>query len=627
MELTLAPNRLYQQSQTISLSKVTTLIGENGSGKSSILQSIFSQKLSQKEYIDKKIVCFSSGQNEKFSNEFLRHIRKTNSDENNLQFSCFYFDKSWSRLLIFLATALKKNGKVREFLTSAGYADEVDDLDSTTTLKIAFRLDSQYVKQVEDALSREARGDMGTIRQTAFHRTLESFIENCVRQRYDFDVPIKKEIFEIYPKDLLEISFDTERLEDGDESISKFDPEIGFFIRASHNLNFLDKEASSLILKNKNNDMPLELGDLSDGEFQILFLYAIMDLFDSEDTLFIFDEADSHLHFENVKKFWDSLKQIKGNTISTTHLLDSIYCVGVENIRVLNKGKVYLPSDSNELIKRLAQLSNIKKSEFRALTYYEKIVLIDDLNDWYIFRELYKKSKQTFGVPDQYFDELFDQVAAVKVNSGWNTHNCKFAESKLGWVQNFTKFCEGLDIKTREIFLLCDRDNLPIDGIGTEEFPLKVQGIKFNTDNIFKVHVLSWRRREIKHYLLSRSALGECVAVLNNHNFPESAHLQKLHNGDYLLERCGKEYNIFLETKEIKKGTVTTLETKPAYNNYLASLPSDFVKNILSPFVEEVEQEPYGFNRGMFQEYISNIDHREISEDITNMYNFIIGKL
>ena len=56
MELTLAPNRLYQQSQTINLSKVTTLIGENGSGKSSILQSIFSQKLSQKEYIDKKIV-------------------------------------------------------------------------------------------------------------------------------------------------------------------------------------------------------------------------------------------------------------------------------------------------------------------------------------------------------------------------------------------------------------------------------------------------------------------------------------------------------------------------------------------------------------------------------------------
>ncbi|ENM3806578.1 ATP-binding protein [Vibrio cholerae] len=627
MELTLAPNRLYQQPQTINLSKVTTLIGENGSGKSSILQSIFSQKLSQKEYIDKKIVCFSSGHNERFSNEFSHHLRRTNSDENNLQFSCFYFDKSWSRLLIFLATALKKNGKVREFLISSGYADEVDGLDNTTALKIAFRLDSQYVKKVEDALSREAHGDIDTIRQTAFHRSLESFIENCINQRYDFDVPIKKEIFEIYPENLLDVSFDTERLEDGEELISRFDPEIGFFIRACHNSNFLDKEASSLVFKSKSDDKPLELGDLSDGEFQILFLYAIVDLFDSDDTLFIFDEADSHLHYENVKKFWDSLKQIKGNTITTTHLLDSIYCVGVENIRVLNKGKVHLPSNSNELIKRLSQLSNIKKSEFKALTYYKKIVLIDDLNDWYIFRELYKKSKQSFGFPDEHFDEKFDQIAVVKVNSGWNTHNCKFAESKLNWVQNFMKFCEGLDIKTTDIFLLCDRDNLPIDGIGTEEFSLKVQGIKVNTGNALKVHVLSWRRREIKHYLLSNSALNACVAALNNHKLPESAHLQKFHNGDYLLEQCDKGFQVLYETKEVKKGKEITFETKPVYNNYLASLPSDFVKNILSPFIEEVEEEPYGFNREMFQEYISHIDHSEISEDITNMYNFIIGKL
>ncbi|WP_440905306.1 AAA family ATPase [Catenovulum sp. SX2] len=627
MELTLAPNPLHQQPQTISLSKVTTLIGENGSGKSSILQSIFSQKLTQKKYIDKKIVCFSSGQNEKFSNEFLRHIKKTNANENNLQFSCFYFDKSWSKLLIFLATALKKGGKVREFLTSAGYADEVEGLDDTTTLKIAFRLDSQYVRQVDEALNREARGDIDTIRQTAFHRTLESFIENCIRDKYDFDVPIKKDIFEIYPENLLEVSFDTERLEDGEDLVSRFDPEIGFFIRASHNSSFLDKEASSLIFKNKNDDNPIELGDLSDGEFQLLFLYAIIDLFDSSDTLFIFDEADSHLHFANVKKFWDSLKKIKGNTISTTHLLDSIYCVGVENVRILNKGKVHLPSESNELINRLSQLSNIKKSEFRALTYYKKIVLIDDLNDWYIFRELYKKSKQAFGVPNEYFDELFDQVAVVKVNSGWNTHNCKFAESKLGWVQNFMKFCEGLDIKTTEIFLLCDRDNLPIDGIGTEEFSLKVQGIKVNTGNALKVHVLSWRRREIKHYLLSNSALGECVAALNNHNLPESAHLQQFHNGDYLLEKCDNHFNVLHETREIKKGKESNFEAKPVYNNYLASLPSDFVKNILSPFIEEVEEEPYGFNIEMFQEYISHIAPTEISEDITNMYNFIIGKL
>ena len=129
MELNLTPNVLFDQPQTISLSKVTTLIGENGSGKSSVLQSIFNQKLSNENYIEQKIVCFSSGQNEKFSNEFSRHLIQTRADENNLQFSCFYFDKSWSKLLIFLATVLKRRGKVRKFLVDSGYADEVDSLE------------------------------------------------------------------------------------------------------------------------------------------------------------------------------------------------------------------------------------------------------------------------------------------------------------------------------------------------------------------------------------------------------------------------------------------------------------------------------------------------------------------
>lgn len=620
MELTLVPNPLHDQPQKIALNKVTTLIGENGSGKSSVLQSIFTQKLSKNDYIAQKVVCFSSGQNEKFSNEFLRYLRKTKSEENNLQFSCFYFDKSWSRLLIFLSTTLKQKGKVRQFLIEAGYADEIDGLDKSSTLKIFFRVESQYVRQVEEALSREARGDLDTVRQTAFHRTLESFIENCIQRRYDFDEPIKKNLFNVLPENLLSVSFDTERLEEGDKVEPKFDPEIGFFIRACHNANFLDRDACSLLLKNG-----LELGDLSDGEFQILFLYAIIDLFDSEDTLFIFDEADSHLHFKNVEKFWSCLKQTKGKSLSTTHLLDSIYCVGVENIRILNRGKVYLPSNSNELIGRLSQLSNIKKSEFKALTYYEKIVLIDDLNDWFIFKELFKHSRKNTGFPNEYYDEKFDQIAVRKVFSSWDTHNSKFAESKLGWVQSFVKFCEGLDIKTKEIFLICDRDNLPIEGIGTAESPLLVQGIKVSNCNNIKVHVLSWRRREIKHYLLSYSALGECIAVLNNNKLPEAAHLQQNFNGDDLLENNNGIYQPILELKEIEKGKEKYFTYISPYNHYLASLPSEFVKNILSPFIE-IEEAPFGFNREMFFEYISNIEPCEISEDITKMYEFIIGK-
>ncbi len=235
------------------------------------------------------------------------------------------------------------------------------------------------------------------------------------------------------------------------------------------------------------------------------------------------------------------------------------------------------------------------------------------------------------GFPDEYYDEKydpeFDQIAVRKVNSSWDTHNSKFAESKLAWVQEFITFCDGLDIKTKEIFLICDRDNLPIDGIGTDESPLLVQGIKVSNSNSIKVHVLSWRRREIKHYLLSYSALGDCIAALNNPKLPEAAHLRQNFNGDYLLENKKGVYQPILEQKEIKKGKNKQLINVYPYNNYLASLSSEFVKNILSPFLEETEEAPYGFNREMFFEYISNIEPDEISEDINYMYNFIIGKL
>lgn len=65
MELSLSPNGLCSQNQTIQLNKINTLIGENGSGKSCILQSIFEKGLSREALTKNQVVCFSSGQNER----------------------------------------------------------------------------------------------------------------------------------------------------------------------------------------------------------------------------------------------------------------------------------------------------------------------------------------------------------------------------------------------------------------------------------------------------------------------------------------------------------------------------------------------------------------------------------
>src|SRR5690606_34087555 len=192
MNLALAPNPLYPQSQSLIFDKVATLIGENGSGKSTILGSIFEQRLANEAHQNLNIVCFSSGQNENYSSKFSRYLRRERQ-VSGLSLECVYFDKSWSKLLIFLATATKRQGRVRSFLRERNYVQEsqLGD-DESTTFKTAFRVDRNYANQVQAALLREEAGEVDTIRATPYFRTLDSFISNLISNDYDFSHALNK---------------------------------------------------------------------------------------------------------------------------------------------------------------------------------------------------------------------------------------------------------------------------------------------------------------------------------------------------------------------------------------------------------------------------------------------------
>jgi len=114
MELTIQPNKLHEAEQTVAVdNNILTLIGENGCGKSAILESVFRQYL---ENTDISLVCFSSGQNESFSNlysDYIKNSRKVKfeakPDQLKIDFiNSFYFDYDWSKFLIFFSSALKK---------------------------------------------------------------------------------------------------------------------------------------------------------------------------------------------------------------------------------------------------------------------------------------------------------------------------------------------------------------------------------------------------------------------------------------------------------------------------------------------------------------------------------------
>jgi predicted ATPase len=69
MTINIPAYKYIQNEQNINFSdrNICTLIGENGSGKSTILESIFNKYI---EEDDKKVICFTSGQNELFYSIF-----------------------------------------------------------------------------------------------------------------------------------------------------------------------------------------------------------------------------------------------------------------------------------------------------------------------------------------------------------------------------------------------------------------------------------------------------------------------------------------------------------------------------------------------------------------------------
>jgi ABC-type multidrug transport system ATPase subunit len=593
MDLTIAPNPLYNDQQTLNFDKIATLIGENGSGKSCILQAIFATKLSKNDFDGLRLVCFSSGQNENFSQGFSNYLNKERRAGRSLNLDCFYYDKSWSKLLIFLATCLYSDGRVRQFLRDGDYVDEeevsdgrLDDI--STTLNVKFKVAKQYVHRVEEALKKEESGlETDTLRSTPYFRSLMSFIATNIDPGYDFDKPLPKKPVALTSDTLFAASYSSSRPgqddEEGEIPAQKIEdnPTVSFFTQAADNNYFIDRTNLKLILKGG-----LELDQLSDGEYQLLFLYALIDLFDDEKTLFLLDEADSHLHYQNIDRLWRILNKLKGQTITTTHLLDSITANDFHAIKVVEKGRIRDDDKLKQLIDRLSILSRATSVEYEVCAKIPHMALLDDYNDWDIFLRLAARKGLDIS--------LLDSVYAFKKTSSCSNHNEPFGKSKIQWTENLSKV--ECALATAHVFLICDRDEAILDIDPTTG--VKVRGTQYrNQINAINwpgganvsVYLLAWKRREIKNYLLSHTALNHHgkLAEINSATLAQADHLAANNPGD--------------------NDGVRRLE----------------VKNTVDPLINAAD----GLCRQKLQNYIDLIPPAEISEDIENMYNFIVSKL
>lgn len=585
--INIPPNKLYNENQIVKLgSKIITLIGENGSGKSAILESIFESSIYAEKF---KFVCFSSGQNERFTNLFAELkpkiqdsiYKEENSidgnDEYESSLKVFYFNKTWVRLIIALATSYCPMGRVRSFLESKGYCDVNNGIDITTKFIFQFNIQRELIRKIQ--LERE-KEDNGVFSEYLHNRYFETI--DKIRLKYFPDETIdslsgKGSLATIEVKDLQFIFG------------SEFELPINLFR--------IDQDKLVGVFSLKNSQLffrDMEMNDLSDGEFQIISIFALLDLFDSIETFFLFDEIDSHLYYRNIENLWTLLKEnIIGNVITTTHIADSIIQNEFHSLRIVERGKVLNDSIANELKNRFKDFSNNLESYYKVVSKIPYFALVEDESDWIIFKELAK-----IKLGNNYSNSKIETIQVIKCSSGYSSQSERLGSSKKDWSDKF--IASNSSFTTKAIFMICDRDEFTLNDFhrtnGVEIIGTHRYNKKFNNQRSCSF-LLSWKRRQIENYLLSYTMLS------NNHKLED------------INSELGDSYRL-AETNPMDIRQIQDLEIKTKIQS-LYVYDGQYVTT----------NNPEGIDYVRLLEVIKDIPASEISEDIEKMYNFIVSKI
>jgi hypothetical protein len=279
-------------------------------------------------------------------------------------------------------------------------------------------------------------------------------------------------------------------------------------------------------------------------------------------------------------------------------LLDYISKAGLERLRIIENGRIQ-PSDSHfKLIKRLKILSEVEAVQHKIYSMFESVILMDHEHDWEIFRLLVLRKLATSDGLEKEIMRNFSKFVCVGVASSYvGGEGDKFADKKIDWLNTFSKTLGSIKGKTKNAYLLCDRDEYPINLIGSKNCAFVVKGCKPKFSKpLDKTGLLSWRRREVKHYLLSYTALPNSREDINQ-LLPDVYKLKENSNGD--------------------------LGTDGRFNDSLASMSSDIVKNHLD---EHINVDGKGFCVDKARLYINTMKREEISNDIKNLYRYLVAK-
>jgi hypothetical protein len=571
MKFQISPNKLNNSKTSYEFldnQKLLVLVWENWSWKSSILEEILRNNILSNEKI---VISYSSWTNETFSWIFEKWVkmrktktwRSTSKTKKKEYLWSFHFDRQLWDLIIFLAYSLK-NWNVKNFInTKLKHSEAV----LYTHLEFDLKIRQSYINKLNyDREKFETWESNFSLETSEFHNILNQLINKLLFLK-------EGEEFSNVKYDFEESLFLNNASLVSDDSVYVFnkDPKslINFISLFTKWNEFIWKKWIRFLINDDRNQFSIK--DLSDWEYQLLMIKSLIDLFDSGDTLFLFDEIDSHLHYSNIKVLRDCLKTINWKAITSTHISESILnSENLNHIKYVEKWIFNEAKNTKELIWRIWLLVNDNKFIYSLLSREKNIIIMDDLDDWDIFLTLIKA---------KLWEKAYNRVKDIychKTASSYNNTNETFWKWKL-------EFISELENYNWNIFLICDRDKLPLTEIN-DNLSVNIPSVfkkKFWRKRISKIHLLSWKRLEIENYLLTKNLL------INNWEFS------------------------YLKFEELV--TLDNLEDIATFD----------AKKIAHTIYKNWEQ----YDEYKLKRHVEKIPIEEISEDITLMYSYLVDNI
>ncbi|MFG1520347.1 hypothetical protein [Halobacteriovorax sp. ZH1_bin.1] len=592
---------------------LNVLVGGNGSGKSSLLESIYINNISKE---DVKIAVYSSGQNQNYSefhNTFLLGKRDELNEGKEINPNSFYFDISWSPLLIILAIILKGMDEAQDENGAKHFTPK--GLCSNYLMKNGYKLDGLYFKM-----------NLPKFYLDIIDRN-EDFISTVFVQLVDYFLDIDSANTK---KPLKERSISIDKLSESNLD-DNFSPIIGnqlyisiekalelipkatkrekivqlltFFQVASINDSYLSMNSFGINVK-RSSETFRNL-DISDGEYQLLNTFAILDIFSDYFDYIILDEVDSHVHVSNLVPLWEALNKVEATVaITSTHSPISLKYVSPERITSLSKG---IPLAG---LSGLSELQNIfdgvytsKRTVALSFKNSETLVLIDGIKDWVILTKLFKKIKGTS------YNSRFDEISPYALSSTKNND-----KNKIDSKDNFVEFIKNTflqefadggyeNIKLKNIICIKDRDNESLkdryQNSGNMHVIKDEEEITLSNRKKIKVTKIFLHRREIENYLL-------CPTIIPNISADDWS--VKDYTGQEITK---EEYHQKISNEEF----ISTLDCKKTLNPFFCNIGDNF------------KMEDRGFKENKLDLFLETIPNEEISPYVALLHDYIIRRL